>query len=72
LVIWSFFQPYPALISGLVYYILLILLFAILDPMTIFGGIIWKILVIAFLVYSIKIAKNERSASQSNEILDQV
>jgi type II secretory pathway component PulF len=70
--IWSFFQPYPALISGLVYYILLILLFAILDPMTIFGGIIWKILVIAFLVYSIKIAKNERSASQSNEILDQV
>jgi hypothetical protein len=46
--------------------------FAIVDPITIIKGIVLKIIVISYLIYSIKVAKNERSGSQSNEILDQI
>ena len=70
--VWSFYKPYVALISGLIFYLSLNLLFAIVDPMTIIKGIILKIIIISYLIYSIKVAKNERSASQSNEILDQI
>jgi hypothetical protein len=70
--ILSFFKPYAAFVSGLVYYILLIVLFAALDPITIVNNLVIKILIIAFFIYTIKIARNERSIKQSNEILDQI
>jgi hypothetical protein len=70
--VWSFYKPYVALISGLIFYLLLILLFAIVDPMNIIKGIVLKIIIISYLIYSIKVAKNEHSAEQSNEILDQI
>jgi hypothetical protein len=70
--ILSFFKPYAAFVSGLVYYILLIILFAALDPITIVNNLVIKILIIAFFIYTIKIARNERSIKQSNEILDQI
>ena len=69
---WSFYKPYVALIAGLIFYLSLILLFAIVDPITIIKGIVLKIIVISYLIYSIKVAKNERSGNQSNEILDQI
>ena len=72
--IWSFFKPYYAFLSALIYYILLIILFSLLDPMNIISGITWKILIIAFLVYTIKIAKKEHSKNKAKavEILDQL
>ena len=72
--ILSFFKPYLAFVSGLVYYILLIVLFASLDPISIFNNLILKILIIAFFVYTIKIANNVRSKNKTDKsnILDQV
>jgi hypothetical protein len=70
--VWSFYKPYVALISGLIFYLSLNLLFAVVDPMTIIKGIVLKIIIISYLIYSIKVAKNERSANESNEILDQI
>lgn len=42
--------------------------------MNIISGITWKILIIAFLVYTIKIAKKEHSKNKAKavEILDQL
>lgn len=52
--IWSDKQPFGALLSALILYLTLVLLLAILEPVTIFQGIIWKILIIGFLVRGIK------------------
>lgn len=46
-------KPYNALIAGLVIYILYIVLYFILDPSTIFRGIILKIIVITYLIKGI-------------------
>lgn len=62
--IWSFYKPYPAFISALIYYIFINVIFVILDPINIISDIIWKILIIAFFVYTIKIAKT------SNQIIN--
>lgn len=72
--VWSIYKPYVALISGLIFYLSLILLFAIVDPITIIKGIVLKIIVISYLIYSIKVAKNEKTTltSSKDEILDQI
>lgn len=70
--IWSFYKPFVALLSGLIYYIALNLHFALIEPMTLFSGLILKFIVISYLIYSIKVAKNEQSRVQSNDILDQL
>jgi len=72
--IFSFFKPYAAFVSGLVYYILLIVLFSAFDPISIFNNLVFKILIISFFIYTIKIARNQRSISKSakSEILDQL
>ena len=54
LAIWSYAKPYLALIIGLVLFILLNLLVAIIDPATIFSGIILKFAFIAWLIHGIK------------------
>jgi hypothetical protein len=62
LAIWSYAKPYLALIIGLVLFILLNLLGAFIDPATIFSGIIFKFVVIGFLIHGIKNAnlKNQK------------
>lgn len=70
--IWSFYKPFVALLSGLIFYIALNLLFALIEPMTLFSGLILKFIVISYLIYSIKVAQNEQSRAQSNDILDQL
>lgn len=72
--VWSYYKPFVALLSGLCLYVSLILILAIIDPYTIFRGVIWKIAVISFLVYAIKIARDEEkiNKSKASEILDQL
>ncbi|MBL1280213.1 MAG: hypothetical protein COA33_008080 [Fluviicola sp.] len=72
--IWSFRKPYIALIIGLSFYIFIIALLAFADPSTILSGIIWKILIIFYLISSIKTAKDQKPKTQikSDDLLDQV
>lgn len=72
--VWSFFKPYPAFVLTLIFYSSLVVLFSILDPINIINGITWKILVIAFLVYTIKIARKEhiKNKAIADGILDQL
>ena len=46
-------KPYGALIAGLIIYILYILLYFLIDPSTIFRGLILKIVIIAYLIKGI-------------------
>lgn len=55
--VWSFTKPYVALISGLIFYLSLNLLFAVVDPMNIIKGVVLKIIIISYLIYSIKVQK---------------
>ena len=52
--LWVDKQPFGALLSALILYLTIILLLAIAEPLTIFSGIIWKVLIIGFLVRGIK------------------
>lgn len=72
LAIWSYTKPYLALILGLALYILINLLFAFIDPSTILKGIIWKVLIISSLIYSIKNSKGEKIINKfdKSDILD--
>ncbi len=71
--IWSFYKSFVALVTGLAVYILLILLFALVDPTTIFKGIIWKAMIISFLFYAIKTARDEKTLNKASkaDLLDQ-
>lgn len=74
LAIWSYKQPFYALLSGLILYILLLGILGLLEPATLLSGIIWKGLVIIYLIYGIKTAYDSRdqlSKTQSGDLLDQ-
>ena len=62
--IWCNKKPFPAIISGFVVYIVLIILNFIVDPATIFSGIIWKIIIISGLVYGFRAAKEHQRLDQ--------
>jgi len=51
--VWSKTKPAAALISGLSLYVIIQLINAVADPLTIFSGIIFKILIIAYLIKGI-------------------
>lgn len=72
--IWSLFHAYRAMITGLIVYAALNLLLAVLDPTTLYRGIIWKVMIVSFLIYGIKTANEERKNNRSKpaDILDQI
>ena len=74
--IWSYRKASLALIIGLGFYILIMLLLAVIDPITIIQGIIWKIIIIVWLVYGISSARAEeakqKKASTEEDLLDQL
>ncbi|NVK66034.1 MAG: hypothetical protein HWE22_15700 [Flavobacteriales bacterium] len=75
LAIFSYKKAFLALILGLGVYLGLILLLAVLDPMTIVQGIIWKILIVTLLVLGIKEAKSSKpkeAKTTNGELLDQL
>lgn len=74
--IWSYKKAFLAMIIGLSFYCLIILLLALVDPITIIQGIIWKILVIVWLSYGISTAraeeaKQKKANSGIDDLLDQ-
>jgi len=52
--VWSKYKPTAAMITGLSLYLIIILLNAVISPITIISGIIVKIIVIGYLVKGIK------------------
>ena len=73
---WFFSKQYPfaAFLTSLLVYILIHLLIAIGDPTTIISGIIWKIVIIAFLSTGIKAARkyHQPKKEASDDVLDSV
>lgn len=71
--VWSYKQASLALIIGLIVYVAVMLLLAFLDPSTIIEGIIWKVLIIYSLIYSIKTARSEevKIKKTSVDLLDE-
>lgn len=60
--IWSTKKPLAALLSGLLLYITVIVLNGILEPQTLYKGIIWKVLIITYLgkgLYSANLVQKE-------------
>jgi len=74
--IWSYKKGSLAMIIGLTLYILILLLIAVADPSTLIKGILWKGLIIFYLINSIKTAKEEeskiKSKGTSSDLLDQL
>lgn len=72
----SYSKASLSLMLGLGFYILIILLLAAIEPLTLLSGIIWKIIFIVWLVYGISAARKEE-AGQKNvdaeaDLLDQL
>jgi hypothetical protein len=59
---WSKEKPMIALLVGLLLYVTLVVISAIVDPTSLYRGILWKILIITFLgkgLYSANAVKNQ-------------
>lgn len=74
--IWSYRKASTALIIGLGLYVLLMVLFLIADPISIVRGIIWKVVIIGYLIYAIRTALDEekiqhKRTQKSPDLLDQ-
>ena len=73
--IWSYRKASLAMIIGLVFYVLIVLLLALVEPSTIVSGILWKILIVTYLVYGIKTAREEEAKNKTKpmtDLLDQI
>jgi hypothetical protein len=55
--IWSYYKPFPAILSGFILYITSILIQAIVEPATLVSGPIWKLLIITAFIKAIVSAK---------------
>ena len=75
LAILSYKKASLSMIIGLCFYILLNSFFVLIEPTSILNGIILKILVITYLIYAIKSAKEEEKLIIKNhqtDLLDQI
>lgn len=64
---WSRKKPYYAIVGGLILFGVFILVNAIIEPATIFGGLIFKIAVIVFLIKGVNDAKNAQEMKDQFE-----
>lgn len=59
--IWANKNPYPAVLTGLIVYVTLIILYAaIVGLFTIVSGILFKIIILSGLIYGLKAAKDAK------------
>ena len=65
---WTKKKPYYAIIGGLILMGIFILVNAIIDPSTIFGGIIFKIAVVVFLIKGLGDAKEAQQMKEQFNI----
>lgn len=72
--IWSFWQPFIAFIIGLSFYLLINILMIYVDPMTLFRGLVMKILIVSSLIYGIKGAKDAQDElnKAKEDLIDQL
>jgi multidrug efflux pump subunit AcrB len=68
LALWTKKKPYYAIIGGLILMGIFILVNAIIDPGTIFGGIIFKIAVVVFLIKGLGDAKEAQQMKEQFNI----
>lgn len=73
---WSTKEPKKAILTGLIVYILIIILLGVLDPHTLYAGVIWKIVIIMTLVNgykgsrSVKVDKSDDLDLLDSEFID--
>jgi len=67
LALWTKKKPYYAIIGGLILIGIFILINALIEPSTIFGGIIFKIAVIVFLIKGLGDAKEAQQMKEQFE-----
>lgn len=58
--LWSRKQPFPAILSGFFVYIVFIAISTITDPVSLFQGIIWKVIIISAFYYGYKGVKDSK------------
>ena len=58
LALWSKKQPFPAILTGLILYVSLWVLYIVINPVNIFSGILYKIAGLSALYYGFKAARN--------------
>lgn len=74
--IWSIKKAYLAMIIALGFYCASVLFLAVLNPVTLIQGFLWKILILALLTYGISTARAEeerrkKANSGNDDLLDQ-
>ncbi|MDQ3111247.1 MAG: hypothetical protein M3R17_15265 [Bacteroidota bacterium] len=65
--VWAIKKPYPALLTGLIFYFTLIAVQAVLDPATILSGLVLKVSIAGGLIYGMAAVSK---AEKLNEQLD--
>lgn len=68
---WANKNPFPAVLTGLIFLLTLYIIYAILSPITILSGIIVKIALISTLIYGLKAAhqaKKFKAELEANQI----
>jgi hypothetical protein len=70
----SLYRASLSMLIGLIFYSAIILLMALVDPLTIVQGIIWKVIIISSLIYSFRVAREEESKNRvpGTDLLDQL
>lgn len=70
----SMYKASLSMLIGLIFYGALIILLALVDPATIFQGIILKVIIISSLVYSFRVAREEEAKNRAMgaDLLDQL
>jgi hypothetical protein len=68
--LWSRKQPFSAIVTALTVYIGLIVLDAVQDPGTLTKGVIFKIIIIVFLVKGLRDAREAQRMSKMERILN--
>lgn len=67
--LWAVKKPFPAILTGLITYVVVIIFTGILLPQTLFSGIIMKIIFIAAFCYGLADAKrHENNSRKTNRI----
>ncbi|MCU0434810.1 MAG: zinc ribbon domain-containing protein [Bacteroidia bacterium] len=62
---WARKNAYPAVLTGLILYTTLIVAYAIVAPLSLFGGFIWKVIAYSALIYGLRSAKAARDLYES-------
>lgn len=62
--LWSRKQPFPAILSGFFIYIAFNVLNAVIDPTTLYQGILWKVLIISSFIYGYKGVKDAKKIEE--------